>query len=111
MLIDTRAMIVKISQKEKRLAANNAWGPSMAMWAYLLHKGVTDMKPEQLNPFIDPGEINNNGQIKSSIGKKLPWMSRATAQGIVLAAERKLLSTQFWLQIAGIWIDILKTAE
>jgi hypothetical protein len=104
-------MIVKIAAKEKRLAANTAWGPAMAIWAYLLHKGVTDTKPEQFNPFVEGSKTDNNESIKMSMGKKLPWMSKKTAEGIILAAEKKILPASFWIKISGIWLDIVATSK
>ena len=110
-LRETRAMIVKIAQKERRLAANNAWGPATAIWVYALTKGVKDVTPEQFNPFLETSKSDNNGLGISSRGRTLAWMSKETALGIVNAAEKKLLSTAFWFKIVGIWYDIVATSE
>lgn len=110
MIRDTRAMMLKIADREKRHAALQAWGPATAIWVYALTKGVSDVRPEQFNPFVSSSESNSTPSKARNMGSKLTWMSKETAQGIVLAAEKKLLPTVFWLKISSYWYDILATA-
>jgi hypothetical protein len=113
MIVETKAMMSKISAKERRLAANYAWGPSTAIWAYLISKGATTVTPEQFNPFIDTPELSNNkaGNAASKSGRKLSWMSKETAKGILMAVEKKLLPSDFWVKASGIYFDIVSTAQ
>lgn len=103
--------MVSIATRERRHAAQNAWGPATAIWVYMLSKGVKDVKPSQFNPFIDESNEDETRTKSASLGRRLSWMSKETAQGIVEASEKKLLPAQFWLQIAVYWYDILATAD
>lgn len=107
---DTHGMVSAIAKKERRQAASYTHGISLATWVYAKSKGLENISPEDFNPFLESSEESRSGKAPVK-GRKLKWMSKETARGLVEAAENKLLPVRFWIKISAHWYDILATAD